>query len=201
MDNKWDWTALRRKAAQWFQGKRASQLLVAAGLGGMLLIGLSQVMPPGREEPAPQPASQEAQPQDYARQLEQRLDSLVESIEGAGEARVMVTLEQTRLQVYATERKEDSLLEDDSNTGSARRSDSLEETYLLVEDAEGHSQALPTTTVEPKVRGVAVVCQGADDPLVATRVTEAVTTALGISSNRVCVVRLGDNTTEQSGGL
>ena len=72
---------------------------------------------------------------------------------------------------------------------------------LLVEDAEGHSQALPTTTVEPKVRGVAVVCQGADDPLVATRVTEAVTTALGISSNRVCVVRLGDNTTEQSGGL
>ena len=192
MDNKWDWTALRRKAAQWFQGKRASQLLVAAGLGGMLLIGLSQVMPPGREEPAPQPASQEAQTQDYARQLEQRLDSLVESIEGAGEARVMVTLENGYQRVYARSEKVDSDVLEDIRSGEERKTQEkqvTEQTYVLI-DGSGGEEPLVTAELEPRVKGVVVVCEGGDRPEVVGKVVDAVTVALDISSARVSVSRL-----------
>ena len=193
------WQRILEKARTLLGGKNGPRLLAAAGILGMVLIGFSQVKPPGGEEPAPSPSAQETT-SEYTQRLEERLEELVESMEGAGEARVMVTLEQGSLQMYAVQRKEDTQLEDDYDTGSAKRKDSVEESYLLVEDAAGRSQALPTTTVEPRIRGVTVVCEGAEDPQVAARVTQGVTTALGIGTNRVCVVRLSGNTTEKTGG-
>ncbi len=46
-----------------------------------------------------------------------------------------------------------------------------------------------TVSIEPKVRGVVVVCEGGDDPLVVSRVMNAVTKALNISSDKVCVTK------------
>ena len=47
-----------------------------------------------------------------------------------------------------------------------------------------------TKSIEPTVRGVVVVCDGGDDPLVAARVLSAVTRSLSISSDKVCVTKL-----------
>lgn len=46
-----------------------------------------------------------------------------------------------------------------------------------------------TLSKEPEVRGVVVVCDGGDDPLTVAHVLEAVTKALDISSNKVCVTK------------
>ena len=46
-----------------------------------------------------------------------------------------------------------------------------------------------TKSIEPKVRGVVVVCDGGNDPLVVSRVMEAVTKSLNISSDKVCVTK------------
>ena len=46
-----------------------------------------------------------------------------------------------------------------------------------------------TKSIEPKVRGVVVVCDGGNDPLVVARVMEAVTKSLNISSDKVCVTK------------
>ena len=46
-----------------------------------------------------------------------------------------------------------------------------------------------TVSIEPKVRGVVIVCDGGDDPVVAARVLEAVTKSLSISSDKVCVTK------------
>lgn len=46
-----------------------------------------------------------------------------------------------------------------------------------------------TVSIEPKVRGVVVVCDGGDDPMVKSRVLEAVTKALSISSDKVCITK------------
>ena len=45
--------------------------------------------------------------------------------------------------------------------------------------------------ITPTVAGVVVVCSGADDVNVRQRVVDVVTTALGTSSNRVCVTLMG----------
>ena len=46
-----------------------------------------------------------------------------------------------------------------------------------------------TLSIEPRVRGVVVVCEGGDDPVVASHVLEAVTKALAISTDKVCITK------------
>lgn len=46
-----------------------------------------------------------------------------------------------------------------------------------------------TISIEPKVRGVVVVCDGGDNPIVVSRVLDAVTKALNISSDKVCITK------------
>ena len=47
-----------------------------------------------------------------------------------------------------------------------------------------------TKSVEPTVRGVVVVCEGGDDPVVVSRVLSAVTRSLSLSSDKVCITKL-----------
>ena len=47
-----------------------------------------------------------------------------------------------------------------------------------------------TAELEPRVKGVVVVCEGGDRPEVVGKVVDAVTVALDISSARVSVSRL-----------
>lgn len=47
-----------------------------------------------------------------------------------------------------------------------------------------------TKSIEPTVRGVVIVCDGGDDPVVVGRVLSAVTRSLSISSDKVCITKL-----------
>lgn len=47
-----------------------------------------------------------------------------------------------------------------------------------------------TKSIEPTVRGVAVVCDGGDDPVTKERILDVVTKALDIPSSRVSVTKL-----------
>ena len=47
-----------------------------------------------------------------------------------------------------------------------------------------------TKSITPVVRGVVIVCDGGDDPLIVARVMSAVTKSLDISSDKVCVTKL-----------
>jgi stage III sporulation protein AG len=57
--------------------------------------------------------------------------------------------------------------------------------YVYIEDS-----TTKTKEIQPVIRGVLVVCEGGDDPVVAQTVTQAVTRALDISSAKVCVTKL-----------
>ena len=50
-----------------------------------------------------------------------------------------------------------------------------------------------TKSIEPTVRGVVIVCDGGDDPIVVSRVLSAVTRSLSISSDKVCITKLAHN--------
>ncbi len=49
-----------------------------------------------------------------------------------------------------------------------------------------------TKEIEPVIRGVLVVCEGGDSPVVVERITQAVTKALDISTAKVCVTKLSE---------
>lgn len=129
----------------------------------------------------------------YTAQLEARLTEMISSVEGAGEAKVMVTLECGTEYVYASQQKTTSAMSENSDAGGRTSRDEKrtgEESLILV-DGSGGEEPLLLKEITPTVAGVVVVCSGADDVNVRQRVVDVVTTALGTSSNRVCVTLMG----------
>lgn len=132
----------------------------------------------------------------YIDKLERNLESIVSSINGAGSAKVLVTLENGTETVYATEEKKNKEASEDRSNGETTRkkeSDDCEKKYITVKDAEGCERALAVTEIQPKIKGVIVVCTGGDNPIVQQNIINAITTALSIPSNKVCVTKSGNN--------
>ncbi len=50
---------------------------------------------------------------------------------------------------------------------------------------------MPVTEIQPKIKGVVIVSRYAGDPEIREKLTEAVKTALDISSARICVTGSG----------
>lgn len=174
------------------EGDRKIRLIVGLGLAGMLCILASQFLSsPQKQEAAAADSFSDAA---YIRQMEKRLGDLIEAVEGVGSARVMITLSSSQTTVYAAEEKRQSdLLEDISGGDKRRMQESMnsQSSYILVDQGSGRKEPLISTRLEPEIKGVVVVCPGADSKLVSVRVTDVVTTALGIGANKVCVVKGG----------
>ena len=114
------------------------------------------------------------------------LSQFTGKIEGAGKTTVLVTLQNDWETLYVSGEKTDSAKESSGETVSERLA--KEESYVLVDGTNGRS-GLVRTRMEPVVKGVVVVCEGGDDPPTVLRILEAVTTALAISSARVCITK------------
>lgn len=172
------------------------KIIVLLGITGMLMILISQFISRGDTPPQrpPDEATAYFTSEEYIASLEAKLENLVTGIDKVGRAQVMITLESGVEYVYAQEQKR--------NTDTTRepggeevilvnQKENVEQTYILVETEYGKRQALVLTQRQPKVQGVVVVCEGADDIRVQEKLISVVTTALGIPSTRVCVVKIG----------
>ena len=118
---------------------------------------------------------------EYARSLEERLVSIISAIDGAGKVQVMVTLESGSEEVYLYNSDYGGKEENGKNSYEQKKE------YIIVGDSE-EEKGIVVRTVEPKIRGVAVVCEGAGNETVKNRIVQTVTALLDISSANVSVV-------------
>ena len=115
----------------------------------------------------------------YVADLEGRLQKTVASMDGVGTCKVMITLEKSDENVYAT----NSESKRDADSGSSK------EDYVLYDRDSGESPLLLSAYL-PNVQGVAVVCTGGDDPAVREKITTTVASLFGIPTNRISVSKL-----------
>lgn len=163
-------------------GERRVKLIVIVGFLGIFLLFLSQFTGK-KEETKTEPVGDAAA---YTEALQKELTALIGQIKGAGKTTVLVTLQNDWETLYVSGEKTDSAKESSGETVSERLA--KEESYVLVDGTNGRS-GLVRTRMEPVVKGVVVVCEGGDDPPTVLRILEAVTTALAISSARVCITK------------
>lgn len=169
------------------------RVIVVTGLLGIGLILLSGLFPEKKDEAQAQVSSQVAYVSltQYENNLEQSLADIISSINGAGKTRVLLTMDSTVEQVYATDKN--MTQKDSVNSGDSTQSNkdtSADSTYITVELADGTQQTVLLKEIQPKVRGVLVVCSGGDNSVVKEKIVDAVTKALDISSSRVSVAGL-----------
>ena len=175
------------------ENKTYRTVLIAVGLGLMALIFLSGFFGSKSAEPAQETLASADQTtvEDYAAQLENSLTTMLSRIKGVGAVEVMVTIEKGVENIYATEQKTSKQVSNDKSSDTDTKNqenDNTETTYILVKGADGGQQAIAVTQIQPVVKGVVVVCDGGDNAAVEQQVIQAVTTALDITSAKVCVV-------------
>lgn len=168
-------TLTKRAAALLADEQKRTGLLVAAGLLGLVLLGVSSWLPAKTEstaEAVPQVTAASA----YEADLETRLQSLISNLAGAGETRVMVTLQCGEESIYAA----------DTETSA----DGTAASKHVIAGGTGLVETIQT----PQVLGVAVLCRGGEDPAVQSRITALVQALTGVGANHVTVAALGEPT-------
>lgn len=110
---------------------------------------------------------------EYEKTLENKLEEFCACVDGIENVKVFVSLDVSEETVYA-------------QNSSVSTSQSTYE-YLLF----GTDSALPIYEIMPKIRGVAIACDGGNDAYTQKVVTELISSALGIPTNKIKVVGYG----------
>ena len=158
------------------KGRRA---IIIGGIAVILLLFLSTLTP--KEKSSSDSFIETTNAEETEQALERRLTAVLSQIQGAGEVTVMITLDSTAERIYAEDRKE---------TGSETDGENLSQTSGIETEtvlAGSAKEPLERSVIMPKVRGAAVVCSGASDPLIKEKVANAAASVLGIGISRVYV--------------
>ncbi len=181
-----DFSTWMSRLKAWLQDEKGRRTILIAGIAGMVLIGLSTILPEKPSISYDNETPKETVTLDqYAARLEERLAGILSDVAGAGHCRVMVTLVSGTEYRYA---QETELSEQHKETSGGREEKWDSEYKYVFTDGGNGKQPLLLTEVQPEIKGVVVVCGGAARPEVQQRVVEVVTVAMGVSSTKVCVV-------------
>lgn len=171
------------KAAEYLKGfinldDKKTKIIVAIGLIGLALIFASSIFD-GKKENKTSDDYNCVDYEEYAENLEHKLTDIVNSIEGAGECKVMITLENSAENVYAT----------DVETKTDSNSSNQKDKYVFYDSSNGESPVLIKEYL-PKVQGVTVLCNGGDNIAVKEKIIQCVTSLFNIPTNRVSVSKI-----------
>ena len=124
--------------------------------------------------------------------LERRLESILRTVDGVGNVRVMVTLAAGSHRVYAENivRSESSVSETDSAGGRREQSDVSGQQTTLTITRDGNQEPVLIREYEPIVEGVIISAQGAGDVRVREELGVAARVVLGIEAHQVQVLRM-----------
>lgn len=125
--------------------------------------------------------------ENYGEQLENRLEEILSKIRGVGKVEVMVTLEDSaeRIPAFNVTESQEQTNEKDAEGGTRNiiREDSTKQ--VVLNNGNSNNSLVIIKEVKPKVRGVIVVAEGAEDISVKEKLYSAVKTVLGIPGNKV----------------
>lgn len=104
--------------------------------------------------------------QNYLHETETRIIEMLRSIEGAGECKVTISLSSKGIYEYVREDGE----------------------VLVIRDENGKESPVLIREGTPEIAGVTIASSGAGSASIRNNIIQAVSTLLGIGSNKICVV-------------
>lgn len=120
---------------------------------------------------------------EYSQALEQKLEGVLSQVKGAGQVKVMISLDGSPELKYAMD--SDTKV---SNSSNGTTSSTSSESPILV-GKNGSTSPLILTEILPKVKGVIVVSSGANDISIKLDILNSVSTLLGISTDKINVLK------------
>ena len=148
------------------------------------------------ETEVPEQKAQEIQSQEEA--MEQALADTLAQVDGVGAVRVALTLESTNRKIVEKD-VPDSQSSETRTSGdetSENNSFSQEESTVYERDGSGAETPYVVSEEYPAVRGVLIVAEGGDNPVVVQEIQEAVMALFGVDAHKIKVMKMK----ERSGG-
>lgn len=178
--------------AQLLKKDKVRNGLIVLGLCGIVLIYLSTLFSPAKQEETTQNTGDLVfSAEEYEAKLEKNLVRIVSAITGEESPEIMVTLGSTSQYVYASDEKKNIQENEQYADGvvqESQNSSDIENNYIILKDANGAQHALKVTEIQPEIKGVVVVSAYAEDVFIQEKIINAMKTALNISSAKVCVL-------------
>ncbi len=112
--------------------------------------------------------------ENYVLRLEERLCGIIEKIDGVSEVNVMITLESGKRYTF--------LQEEQTQNGN-------DISTFLMKEENGVSSPILVETGAPKIKGVSVVCHGADNALIREKILRLVAGTLDLTQNKIFVTQ------------
>lgn len=121
----------------------------------------------------------------YVSSIESRLEEILKKIKGVGDVNVMITFEDTaeKVPVFNTTQTIERTDEKDAQGGT--REITREDLSQQIAHESGSSSLMIAKETNPRVRGVIVVAEGAENIEIKEKLYSAVKTVLGVTGNRV----------------
>ena len=155
-------------------GRYKYMLLVI--LAGIILL----LLPTASEEKKMQETTSAQAEEDFSVEaLEEKLADTLSEIDGAGQVRVMLTVESGMKRVFA----QDGSLEQD---GTAIQ---RETQTVVVSVGSGTQETVLVQQVYPTFQGALVVAAGGGDPAVRLKLTEAVAALTGLGADKISICK------------
>lgn len=128
--------------------------------------------------------------QDIKAQLEEELTAILTQIKGSGKVDVQITLDTGKEFVYARDTvTETEITEEEDNAGGTRViKNTKEETKMVMVNGSSSDNPVLLKEIEPTVKGVLVVAEGAKESQVKANLSLAAQTALGLPAYKVLVL-------------
>ncbi len=125
---------------------------------------------------------------EYTKELEMRLNEIISQVEGAGKTQIMLTLETPFENIYAKDMNNQS--QTTINEDGTTNTHTIYESEHIIINSENNDTPIIEMQLLPEIKGVAVICEGGDDIVVISRITELVSVVLGVPTNRICVTKI-----------
>lgn len=130
---------------------------------------------------------------DIREEYEQQLVNVLSLVDGVGSVQVAVTIESSGNKIVEKDKPSDiehSTQVSDSGSESNSEISSIQETTVYQENENGSQIPYISSEIYPQVRGVIVVAQGGDNPVVIQQIQEAVMALFHVDAHNIKVLKM-----------
>ncbi|WP_411335604.1 hypothetical protein [Ruminococcus gauvreauii] len=176
---------------------KKEQILVFVLILGLLIVVLlptkkTKVTKPVEEAGTPVQEA-EIQEETIQKQLERQLVETLQQVEGVGAVTAAITLETTGRKIVEKDTPaNDSMTSQEDSQGGKQdsKNSSSEEATVYQKDGEGNQTPYVVSETTPEIRGVVVVAQGGNDPVIVQQIQEAVMALFHVDAHKIKVMKM-----------
>lgn len=113
------------------------------------------------------------------------VENFLKKVKGVGDVEIIITYDTSKEYIYAYDETENS------KSRNIDESDiNIKKEHIIVKD-DGNEKGLMIKEIYPVIRGVAVVCDGGNNPLIKEQITEILSALFDINTKSISVAAAG----------